>query len=188
VSGLCQFVPAANGTACATDNNACTNDVCNAVGVCTHPNNTAPCTDDGNVCTNDVCSGGACTHPNNTAACADDGNSCTNDVCSGGVCTHPTNPSCGTTPCTGICSNPINYTGPNLQSGNLGTAAICYQTTANLAGGNCGNFVSPRALTVNGTTMSCNNQNWPSLPAKRNGGYCISVTAGDHPWSFITTW
>jgi len=110
-------------------------------------------------------------------------------VCSGGACTHPDNGSCGgNTPCTGICTNPINYTGPSLQSGNLGTAAICYQTTANLAGGNCGNFVSPRALTVNGTTMTCNSGNWPSLPAKRNGGYCISVTAGNQPWSFITTW
>jgi hypothetical protein len=189
VSGLCQFVPAASGTACATDNNVCTNDVCNAAGACTHPNNTAACTDDGNACTNDVCSGGACTHPNNTAACADDGNACTNDVCSGGACTHPDNGSCGgTTPCTGICTSPIVYTGPSLQSGNLGTAAVCYQTTANLAGGNCGNFVSPRALTVNGTTMPCNGGNWASLPAKRNGGYCISVTAGNQPWSYITTW
>ena len=121
VTGLCQFVPAASGTACATDNNVCTNDVCNAAGACTHPNNTAGCTDDGNVCTNDVCSGGACTHPNNTAACATDNDSCTNDVCSGGVCTHPSNGSCGTAPCTGLCSNPTIYTGPSLQSGNIGT-------------------------------------------------------------------
>ena len=188
VTGLCQFVPAASGTACATDNNVCTNDVCNAAGACTHPNNTAACTDDGNVCTNDVCSGGACTHPNNTVACATDNDSCTNDVCSGGVCTHPSNGSCGTAPCTGLCSNPTIYTGPSLQSGNIGTGAVCYQTTANLAGGNCGNFVSPRTLSVNGTQMSCNSGNWASLPAKRNGGYCITTTAGNQPWAFITTW
>jgi hypothetical protein len=89
-------------------------------------------------------------------------------------------------PCQGICSNPTNFTTGN--PGNLGTAATCHQTTANLQGGNCGNFVSPRTLSVNGTQMSCNFQNWASLPPKVNGGYCITTTAGNHPWAYFTTW
>jgi YVTN family beta-propeller protein len=49
-----------SGTPCTTDGNPCTDDVCNATGTCTHPNNTAPC-DDGNACTiHDACSGGSC--------------------------------------------------------------------------------------------------------------------------------
>jgi len=109
----CQFE--ASGSACASDGNLCTNDVCNGAGACTHPNNTAPC-DDGLFCTvNDACSAGTCTgaarscagagdqchlgvcdegtdqcvaqnKPNGTS-CAD-GDACTQtDTCQGGVCT-----------------------------------------------------------------------------------------------------
>ncbi len=53
------------------------------------PNGSA-CSSDGNPCTNDVCQNGQCVHlPNTGAACADDGNTCTNDVCANGTCTHP---------------------------------------------------------------------------------------------------
>lgn len=145
--------------------------------------------DDSNPCTTDSCTSGTCSYaaaPSGTA-CADDGNSCTNDVCSGTTCTHPNNGSCGGAPCSGYCSNPIIFNGA-LQSGNLGTNATCHQTTANLNGGNCGNFVSPRVLFVNGKQMTCNNGNWPSLPPKVNGGYCVYTTAGNHPWAFFTTW
>jgi hypothetical protein len=213
VSGYCQNTAVAAGTTCTDDGNPCTNDVCSSGacthpnntatctddgnpctndvcsnGACTHPNNTASCADDGNVCTNDVCSGGVCTHPNNTATCPDDGNPCTNDVCSGGVCTHPDNGSCGSSPCTNFCQNPVKFTGPNYQSGNLGTAATCHQTTASLGGGNCGNFAGVRSLYVNGTKMTCNSGNWSSLPAKVNGGYCVYTTAGDYSWAYFTTW
>jgi hypothetical protein len=58
---------------------------------------------------------------------------------------------------------------------------------ANLGGGNCGNFVSPRTLSINGTVMSCTGGNWPSLPAKRNGGYCVQTTAGDNAWAYFAT-
>jgi hypothetical protein len=144
--------------------------------------------DDGNPCTDDTCSAGICTYTNNTAPCQDDGNSCTNDVCSGGVCTHPDNGSCGSQgPCSGLCTNPVIF-GQFFQSGNLGTAATCHETTANIAGGNCGNFAGGRTLKVNGVTMSCNNGNWSSLPPKSNGGYCVQTTAGDYPWAYFTTW
>jgi PKD repeat protein len=93
------------------------------------------------------------------------------------------------TPCSGLCTNPINFTiNGTYQSGNLGTGAVCYQTMSNMAGGNCGNFVSPRTLKVNGTTEACNGGNWSSIPAKRNGGYCIQTTSGNQPWAYFTSW
>ena len=84
------------------------------MGVCAHPNNTAPC-DDTLYCNgSDTCSGGSCSaHAGspcpetecNTCqedtdscfdpaggACTDDGNICTDDECDGvGVCSHPDN-------------------------------------------------------------------------------------------------
>jgi len=95
----------------------------------------------------------------------------------------------GTTPCSGLCTNPVNITiNGSFQSGNLGTGAVCYQTTSAINGGNCGNFVSPRSLQVNGTTESCTGGNWSSVPAKRNGGYCIQTTAGNYSWAYFTAW
>jgi hypothetical protein len=78
----------------------------------------------------------------------------------------------------------VLFTTVNYQSGNLGTGATCHQTTANLTGGNCSNIGS-RTLKVNNTTMSCSN--W-ALPAKRNGGYCIQVTAGTPNYTSFATW
>src|SRR6185503_16336063 len=110
---------AAAATACATDNNVCTDDACNGTGTCAHTNNTASC-DDGLFCNGaDTCGGGACIHAgdpcaggaecNNscneagdncftaaTTACATDSNVCTDDVCNGaGTCAHTNN----TAPC-----------------------------------------------------------------------------------------
>jgi hypothetical protein len=51
-------------------------------------------------------------------------------------------------------------------------------------GGNCSNMAS-RTLTVNSTTMSCGR--W-ALPSKRNGGYCIQVTAGSPDYASFATW
>jgi uncharacterized delta-60 repeat protein len=57
-TAACAF--AASGTPCTADTNGCTDDQCDAAGVCTHPANSAPC-DDASICTaNDVCSGGTC--------------------------------------------------------------------------------------------------------------------------------
>jgi hypothetical protein len=93
------------------------------------------------------------------------------------------------TPCTGLCTNPVNFTiNGSFQSGNLGTGAVCYQTTSVVHDGNCGNFVSPRTLSVNGTQRACTGGNWGSVPAPRNGGYCIQTTTGNHPWAFFTAW
>jgi hypothetical protein len=91
------------------------------------------------------------------------------------------------TPCAGICANPTTFTwSGSYNSGNLGTGAVCRETTHPVVGGNCGNFSGGRTLSLNGTVMPCNNNNWPSLPAARNGGYCVSTTAGQFPWAFVT--
>ncbi|MEI9948802.1 MAG: LamG-like jellyroll fold domain-containing protein [Pseudomonadota bacterium] len=172
-----------------SDNNPCTTDTCTS-GVCQHgpATNGSACTDDSNACTNDTCNGGTCTHPNNTAACTDDGSACTYDVCSGGVCTHPSNGTCSASPCTAYCSSPTTFATNSYQSGNLGTQATCHQTTANLNGGVCGNFASGRTLAVNGKQMACSGGNWSALPAKVNGGYCITTTAGNPAWAYFATW
>jgi len=97
------------------------------------------------------------------------------------------NAASGNGPCANLCSNPVNISvNGSYQSGNLGTGAVCFQTTSPVHGGNCGNFVSPRTLKVNGTTESCTNTNWSSLPAARNGGYCVQTTSGNQPWAFFT--
>jgi hypothetical protein len=92
-------------------------------------------------------------------------------------------------PCDGICSNPTRFTiNGSYQSGAIGTGAGCFETYSPIHGGNCGNFVSPRQLSVNGTQWTCNGQNWSSVPAARNGGYCIKTTAGNYSWAYITAW
>ena len=92
-------------------------------------------------------------------------------------------------PCSGLCTNPVTITlGTGYSSGNLGTGVSCLQSREPIAGGNCGNFVSPRTLRVNGVVAPCDGGNWTSVPASRNGGYCIQVTAGDHPYAYLTLW
>lgn len=94
----CQLAPA--GAACTPDANACTNDVCNATGICTHPNNTAACDDGLDCTTGDVCGGGSCNGaflPSGTSC--DDGNPCTpDDACNAaGTCVPAGDLDCG--PC-----------------------------------------------------------------------------------------
>src|SRR2546425_6862395 len=95
---MCQTNNEPDGTACTSDGNDCTRDVCGG-GVCTHPNEPAghacgsPSDTD---CDNpDTCDGlGMCQSNNepNGTTCTTDGNDCTADVCAAGVCTHPAEP------------------------------------------------------------------------------------------------
>jgi PKD repeat protein len=95
----------------------------------------------------------------------------------------------GTGPCTGLCTSPTIFTiNGSYQSGNLGTSAVCYQTTSVVHGGNCSNFVSPRTLKVNGTTETCGGGNWSSIPAARNGGYCMQTTTGNQSYASFALW
>ena len=119
-----------------------------------------------------VSSCGSCTAPQ---TCGGGG---TPNVCGGGG---------GAAACDGLCSPPTLFTGPNFNSGNLGTSATCHQTSAALSGANCGNFATGRTMTVNGTTVTCAGGNI-TLPAPRNGGYCFRASAGDHAWAYFSTW
>ncbi|HYQ04720.1 MAG TPA: hypothetical protein VER96_38865 [Polyangiaceae bacterium] len=97
----------------------------------------------------------------------------------------------GQRPCAGYCTNPTTFSvsgSSSYQANNLGTAATCHETTSVLHGGNCGNFVSPRKLYVNGVAMTCNWANWASLPAAKNGGYCVYTTSGNNSWAGFTVW
>jgi hypothetical protein len=89
-------------------------------------------------------------------------------------------------PCDGICSSPTLFTSEYFSSENLGTSARCFETTAPLISGNCGGFVAPRSLSINGTTALCNGTNW-TLPAPHNGGYCLSAPAGQNSWAWFST-
>jgi hypothetical protein len=51
----------------------------------------------------------------------------------------------------------------------------------------CGNFVSPRTLTANGTPFDCLSGGIQQLPARRNGGYCIQTSAGQYSYAYFTT-
>jgi hypothetical protein len=92
--------------------------------------------------------------------------------------------STGNNPCASLCTNPLVFTGPNYQSGNVGTGAVCRETKSALHAGNCSN-ISGRTLKVNGVTMNCSL--W-TLPASRNGGYCVQVTPGTPDWTSFATW
>ncbi|HEX2659213.1 MAG TPA: Ig-like domain-containing protein, partial [Polyangia bacterium] len=94
------------------------------------------------------------------------------------------NSSTGTNPCAGFCTNPLVFSGPNYQSGNVGTGAVCRETKAALHAGNCSN-ISGRTLKVNGVNMNCSL--W-TLPAAHNGGYCVQVTAGTPDYTSFATW
>lgn len=95
-SSTCKFKT--SGSACSSDGNGCTDDVCNGAGSCTHPNNTAPC-NDGSYCNGaDTCSAGACAvHAGNpcpppdgdgncSESCDEGSDSCTSPDPNGSVC------------------------------------------------------------------------------------------------------
>jgi len=72
-------------------------------------------------------------------------------------------------------------------SPDLGTGATCHYVMGSSGTAQCGNFVAPRALTVNGTTALPCDAGHP-LPAPRNGGWCFEATAGDYAWAWFGTY
>jgi hypothetical protein len=95
--------------------------------------------------------------------------------------------STGTGPCAGLCDTPTKFTTENYSSGNVGTGAACFETTADIQGGNCSEVPAPRTFSVNGKVETCAGGNWPSLPAKVDGGYCFQFSAGTPDYSSFTT-
>jgi hypothetical protein len=52
----------------------------------------------------------------------------------------------------------------------------------------CGNFQTPRTMTVNGTAMiDCVTSGTYPLPAPRNGGFCFQASAGQFSYAYFTT-
>jgi hypothetical protein len=93
----------------------------------------------------------------------------------------------GTGPCAGLCSGPTAVA-PTMNSGDLGTGATCQEVTGGaLTSLVCGNFVSPRTFSVNGTAINCAAGGTFSLPAAKNGGYCMQASAGNQSYAYFTT-
>ncbi|WP_437336134.1 trypsin-like serine protease [Sorangium sp. So ce394] len=156
-----------------------------SLGVSVINGGTAPTCTDGvqNGTETDVDCGGTCAADCANGDTCSTNADCTSQNCVAGVC----QPSTGTAPCSNLCTSPTAFAGPSYNSGNLGTGARCFETTANLTGANCGNFASGRTFSVNGTAVTCNGGNI-SLPAKRNGGYCFQASAGNQSWAYFSTW
>ncbi|MGK3987427.1 fibronectin type III domain-containing protein [Sorangium sp. So ce136] len=124
-----------------------------------------------------------CGAPRSVSSCG----SCTApETCGGGGTPNECGDPGGSTPCGGLCSSPVVFSTQSYHSGNLGTAATCHETTVNPQGLNCGNFATGRTFRVNGVLVTCNGAN-ATLPAKRNGGYCMQASAGNQPWAYFST-
>lgn len=93
----------------------------------------------------------------------------------------------GGTPCSSLCTSPVTSTSQYFSQSYLGTGASCYEVIASPSAGNCGGFDSNRTLSINGESITCDNQSF-TLPPERNGGYCFVVGAGQTPWAWINAW
>ena len=79
-------------------------------------------------------------------------------------------------PCAQLCQNATTFTvPPTYQSGNLGAAPGCFQTSSTVQGFVCGNM-GGRTFSINGQNLNCNSLPLPSAIPLRNGGYCVRVT------------
>lgn len=90
-------------------------------------------------------------------------------------------------PCSGLCNNPVELSVPDgttFQSGSLGSAATCHETTSELLSAACSGFSGGRKLTINGREIACDGNFRYPLPPQRNHGYCIQTTAGNSSASF----
>jgi hypothetical protein len=176
------------GTACPVGDEGCTcygNDTCNSGLTCAS-----------HLCVNlagtgGTATGGVATGGRATGGVATGGRA-TGGVATGGAVSTGGGPIVTTCtpdgPCTGqSCPICTVFTTITYNSSVLGTGASCYETTAAIQNGNCGNFVVPRTLTINGTYMDCPSS-WSVLPAKVNGGYCFVISAGDYAWAYFSTY
>jgi cysteine-rich repeat protein len=96
------------GTACTSDGNVCTDDVCDGAGTCDHDANSASCVGGPGGCSAGTCSSGSCvaSSPRTAGASCDlDGDHCTADTCDGaGACAAGGPLDCA--PC-GICDSDL---------------------------------------------------------------------------------
>lgn len=181
-----------NGTETDVDCGGTRCDACPTQGVCAG----------GSDCVSKVCISGRCAAPsctdlvaNGAEADVDCGGSCPSkcatgrkcvmasdcqsSLCDGSVCQG------GGGPCAGLCANPTVFSAQNYNSGNLGEAATCHQTTTAFSIVACGNFVLPRGLTINGTTQIMCSGQFAALPPPRNGGFCLQTNAGRESYAYF---
>ncbi len=96
----------AAGTACGSDSNPCTDDVCSGTGHCLHQPNSLPC-DDGEFCNGeDTCAGGSCSIHSGDPCPGADGDADCNETClevtQSCIATDPNDSPCDDgDPCTG---------------------------------------------------------------------------------------
>lgn len=204
-SSTCQYE--SSGSSCTSDGNACTNDICNAAGTCTHPaitcNDGSLCTtdtcntatgcvytpitcNDGNVCTGDSCNAliGCVYSPLTGPACASDGNACTLDLCSAGSCTHVAISGCCTlnSQCNdnNVCTAPDTC---NLVTNTCSNPALsCGVNNDGCCPSGC-TIGSDNDCTICGNNGDCNDNNACTTNIC-SGGACtyppiLSCTSGD---------
>jgi hypothetical protein len=202
VAGCLPTYACGNTLACDSNNDCqsgkCTSSAC-AAPSCTdgveNPNETdvdcgGVCVAEGKLCAigkgcgvGGDCVSGNCTGSVCVATCTDGiKNGTETGIDCGGSC-----PACASNPCAGVsgCSSPIIIPSLGSGTGDIGLGAACYELTTTGSGGfGLSNF-SGRSVTVNGSVFSGDGNK--TFPAKVNGGYCFSVTAGDFAWAAIYT-
>jgi len=75
-----------------------------------------------------------------------------------------------------------------MNSNTLGTGATCNSVAGSSGMFLCGNFVAPRTFTVNSTAFDCTSAATMTLPAPRNGGWCLQAGPGDESYAFFSTY
>jgi hypothetical protein len=95
----------------------------------------------------------------------------------------------GTGPCAGLCTS-TNSLAPGTKSPDLGTGAACMDVVGtSITHIVCGNFVSPRTMTINGTTtVDCVTGGGYALPAAVNGGWCFQASSGQYTYAYFQTY
>ena len=175
-SGVCTSNLEAAGTSCTTDGNVCTDDVCNASGLCLHPNNTASCSDEIFCNGADTCSGGSCeVHAGDPCAGADGDGNCA-ETCdeAADACTAPD-------PDGSACSDGSFCNGTESCSG-----GICGSSTGNPCAGadgdaNCSESCDETADSCTGADpdgAACNDGAFCNGNDSCSGGSC-GVHAGN---------
>jgi len=91
-----------------------------------------------------------------------------------------------TTPCGGLCNNPVTISSQYYNSGQLGSNATCHQSYQPMTGFQCGNVAASRSVKINGVQVTCG-QNI-TIPPQRQGGYCVQTSAGPYDWAYFATW
>jgi hypothetical protein len=182
--GTCSYTAKANGTSC-DDGNPCTlSDTCQN-GVCS--GTSVSCTVSGTTVITSTATSSA-TSTTSTAVGTQTATSGTTSTATSSSTSSTTSSLTATATSTSVsmptgCTNPITFSGG--QSGNFNTTgAVCYRTTATIAGWGCSNF-NGRTVAVDNVSVSCGG----TMPARWSDGYYYFViSAGTYSYASIYYW